>query len=685
MARILIVEDEEKIARFVTLELEHEGYQVEHAADGRTAVDLALERNYDLILLDVLLPQLNGMEVLRRVRKHKDVPVIMVTARDAVMDKVAGLDAGADDYLTKPFAIEELFARIRVALKRSEAVRAASGVGGIGTGAAGGTGVGATAMPPVSDSTQVSASLSPATLAVGSVALDPDRREVTVGGSPIVLTAREFDVLALLMAHAGTVLTRERIAHEALGYEYVATPTTSTCTSRTCAPRSRTPAVPASSRPCAGWAMSAARNAEAKRVTSIARAINWSYMWRRLMSYVWLDLLLVVIAAAILVYGYNQTLPDSAFTAGWIPGATVRGMSLKPARGWDLTTLTYTVELARTTKTFPLAQDLIALWPLYIVVVGWQVISMLDMLGGARRVRRTMAPLNDLALRVDELGRMQLSGGKMETLEQAIARASVDSPSVTTGDADLASIEVALNRLLRQMQEAKLQQMRFVNDASHELRTPIAVIQGYVNMLDRWGKDDPDVLAESIASLKAESEHMQELVEQLLFLARGDAGRTVLRRAHTNLAALVDEVCEESQMIDTEHTYRLAFDAALVSDPRCDAPVDVALVKQALRVIVQNAAKYSDAGTTVTFGITPNAGMGTIDISVEDEGIGMNQESAAHAFERFYRADNARDAGAQGSGLGLAIAKWIVDSHGGVIGVTSVEGVGSRFTIRLPR
>ncbi len=180
MARILIVEDEEKIARFVTLELEHEGYQVEHAADGRTAVDLALERNYDLILLDVLLPQLNGMEVLRRVRKHKDVPVIMVTARDAVMDKVAGLDAGADDYLTKPFAIEELFARIRVALKRSEAVRAASGVGGAGAG----TGMAG-------------------------------------GASPIALTAREFDVLALLMTHAGSVLTRERIAHEALGYEYV--------------------------------------------------------------------------------------------------------------------------------------------------------------------------------------------------------------------------------------------------------------------------------------------------------------------------------------------------------------------------------------------------------------------------------------------------------------------------------
>lgn len=220
MARILIVEDEEKIARFVTLELEHEGYQVEHAADGRTAVDLALERDYDLILLDVLLPQLNGMEVLRRIRKHKDVPVIMVTARDAVMDKVAGLDAGADDYLTKPFAIEELFARIRVALKRSEAVRAASGVGGVGAGE-GATGAGTAATSPAGDSAKTSASPSPATLTVGSVALDPDRREVTVAGSPIALTAREFDVLALLMAHAGTVLTRERIAHEALGYEYV--------------------------------------------------------------------------------------------------------------------------------------------------------------------------------------------------------------------------------------------------------------------------------------------------------------------------------------------------------------------------------------------------------------------------------------------------------------------------------
>lgn len=116
--RILLIEDEEKIARFTELELVHEGYEVGKAYDGRQGLEEALSGKYDLILLDVMLPALNGLEVLRRLRKESSVPVIMLTARDAVMDKVSGLDAGADDYITKPFAIEELLARVRVALKK---------------------------------------------------------------------------------------------------------------------------------------------------------------------------------------------------------------------------------------------------------------------------------------------------------------------------------------------------------------------------------------------------------------------------------------------------------------------------------------------------------------------------------------------------------------------------------------
>ena len=176
-----------------------------------------------------------------------------------------------------------------------------------------------------------------------------------------------------------------------------------------------------------------------------------------------------------------------------------------------------------------------------------------------------------------------MGADKMATLEEAIERATVDSPTVATGDKDLRSIEVALNGLLRQMQEAKLQQMRFVSDASHELRTPIAVIQGYVNMLDRWGKTDESVLDESIEALKAESDHMQELVEALLFLARGDSGRNTLNHVDVNMAQVVHEVWEESCMIDETHRYECPLDESSLLDQTLVTVGDLGMLKQSLR------------------------------------------------------------------------------------------------------
>ena len=187
MARILIVEDEEKIARFVELELKHEGYEVGKALDGRTGLDMAMAEDFDLILLDIMLPQLNGLEVLRRLRQSKQTPVIMLTARDAVMDKVAGLDTGADDYITKPFAIEELLARIRVALKKR-------GAGSVSS----------------SD-----------VLEIREVRLDRDRHEVTVKGNIVELTNREFELIRVLMENKNIVLDREKLLNEVCGYDYV--------------------------------------------------------------------------------------------------------------------------------------------------------------------------------------------------------------------------------------------------------------------------------------------------------------------------------------------------------------------------------------------------------------------------------------------------------------------------------
>ena len=185
-AHILIVEDEIRLARFIELELSHEGYTVSKAADGRAGLDMALTGEHDLILLDVMLPGLNGLEVLRRLRSESDVPVIMLTARDAVMDKVSGLDMGANDYITKPFSIEELLARIRAALRTGEA-----------------TGRRSTA------------------LHCGELSLDPARHTAAYGDAPLQLTYKEFLLLQTLLENLDIVQTRDALLEKVWGYDYV--------------------------------------------------------------------------------------------------------------------------------------------------------------------------------------------------------------------------------------------------------------------------------------------------------------------------------------------------------------------------------------------------------------------------------------------------------------------------------
>ena len=193
--RILIVEDEEKLARFVELELLHEGYSVSTSGNGRAALEEAVKNAYDLILLDIMLPGLNGLEVLRRLMNERPTPVILLTARDAVMDKVSGLDAGAVDYITKPFAIEELLARIRVALKLHPASRPEGVEEGSGK--------------------------REGTLAWERLLMDVPRHLVTYDGQEITLTNREFLMLKTLLENMDIVLSRDTLLERVCGYEYV--------------------------------------------------------------------------------------------------------------------------------------------------------------------------------------------------------------------------------------------------------------------------------------------------------------------------------------------------------------------------------------------------------------------------------------------------------------------------------
>ena len=430
--------------------------------------------------------------------------------------------------------------------------------------------------------------------------------------------------------------------------------------------------------------------------SSTAGVITWGFWWRKLMNYVGFNLFLLVIIALVFIYTYNQHVPQGTFYLGFFPTEphSISFIGFTFLHG--LPSLKYLVHGPTFgAKIFDLGVDLARFWPLYIAILIWETIDLLSFFGDMRRVRRALQPLNTLALKADQLVNADVLAAdkttsdtlvkseKIRSLEQAIEEANINAPKIQTGDQDLASIEIALNKLLRRMQEAKLQQMRFVNDASHELRTPIAVIRGYTDMLDRWGKTDEAVLDESIAALKSESEHMHDLVEQLLFLARGDAGRNTLTKTQFNLARITSEVCEESEMIDSSHRYTLKYDQSALTDNRYQVLADAAMIKQSIRIIVQNAARYSAAQTTISFNVSCDEN--TVQISVEDEGMGMSEAAATHIFERFWRADNARIESNEGSGLGLSIAKWIVDNHDGSIEVLSHEGIGTRFTIVLPR
>ncbi|SHE53645.1 response regulator transcription factor [Alkalibacter saccharofermentans] len=186
--KILVVEDEVKIARFLQLELEHEGYEVDLAFEGRTGLEMAQESKYDVIILDIMLPLLSGMEICRRIRQEDlSVPVIMLTAKDDVSDKVMGLDIGADDYMTKPFAIEELLARIRVAVKRKAVVDKPDGN----------------------------------KLIMGELVLDKDQYKVTYEQELVELTKKEFELLEYLMENKNIVLTRDKIVEKVWGYDYM--------------------------------------------------------------------------------------------------------------------------------------------------------------------------------------------------------------------------------------------------------------------------------------------------------------------------------------------------------------------------------------------------------------------------------------------------------------------------------
>lgn len=364
---------------------------------------------------------------------------------------------------------------------------------------------------------------------------------------------------------------------------------------------------------------------------------------------------------------------------------------------WDwFAGATYSVTIGEVRHTFPMNGILAVLLIGMVLVVLCQILlSLITSAVDRHAVRSILKPIDDVAMLAERLSsetraksaqaetqaaEKSVEAGRFRDIETALDH--IDDLSgdvrISVRDSELSGLEAAVNNMLKRLAASQKKQIRFVDDASHELRTPIAVIQGYAHMLERWGKDDPAVMDEAIEAIETETAHMKTLVDQLLFLARGDMDRLVLAQERIDAAGLMRELHEEYEMIDADHEYVCPI-------PEDAAPLyvvgDMTMLKQALRVLLDNAGKYTPKKGTITLQAQRDGS--EIRCSVADNGMGIPSDDLPRIFDRFFRGATARS-GTQGSGLGLSIAKWIVDTSGGRIDVVSAPELGTKMTIVLP-
>ncbi|MBU3157262.1 HAMP domain-containing histidine kinase [Clostridium estertheticum] len=313
----------------------------------------------------------------------------------------------------------------------------------------------------------------------------------------------------------------------------------------------------------------------------------------------------------------------------------------------------------QTSKTLNKENEYLAIFAAIIFVVN--VFSLIITLGfGSRASKKMLLPIKNMTKATRAIS--------INALEKRL--------NVSTSHDELKQLAETFNEMLNRIQNSYEMQNQFVSDASHELRTPIAVIQGYANMLYRWGKDDKAVLDESITAIKSESYNMQQLVEKLLFLARSDKKTQKVYKENFCINELINEIIKETKLIDANHEISSDINEEL------SIYADKNLLKQALRIFIDNSIKYTPIGGTIK--LNSYIKNSNLTIEIIDTGIGIAKNDLPHIFTRFYRCDKSRAKESGGTGLGLSISKWIIGKHNGSILVESELEMGTKITIGLP-
>lgn len=310
--------------------------------------------------------------------------------------------------------------------------------------------------------------------------------------------------------------------------------------------------------------------------------------------------------------------------------------------------------------TYELRDTLLVWMLLMLTLLFCDLMRLFSFLRRHRRLdRRVLAPIRDITDMAATLSASNLSN-------------RINVAGMKNELKDLATV---INTMLDRIERSYNSQKQFVSDASHELRTPIAVIQGYISMLNRWGKDDPTVLEEGMQAIAQETASMKDLVESLLFLARHDKKTLLMETSRFDALDVVTEVHKEAAMVTPEDTFNLS------PSDHCFVTADRGMLKQVMRILCDNAVKYTPKGGIITMGVARQGEMCIL--TMTDNGPGIPRDELPKIFERFYRSDSARKAENGGHGLGLSIARIIVMAHGGKLRVRSKVGVGTTFSVEL--
>lgn len=458
----------------------------------------------------------------------------------------------------------------------------------------------------------------------------------------------------------------------------------------------------------------------AARDSSLAFRLNISFFLRQLGIFLVMDLLLLALASGgIFLYAENRCADVVALVnergvpteeaLAWMEASdyTITKLDREPRgdttvgstllfphrqetqggwRSWNLSSY-YTIEMPNGGRPYAVTVDLSGTFSgLYwagVVILACQGLSLLtNLFRSSRSIRKVLRPIQDLAATAARLNSMthmskqeiESLAGELDKIDAGHLDSRIDLPPTQK---ELRSLAQSINEMMDRVNQAYSAQMRFVSDASHELRTPIAVIQGYAALLDRWGKTDPEALQESIDAIRGEAASMERLVEQLLFLARGDNDSQLVHMEPLDLTVLAGEVLREEEMIHPERTFLPRWGEDPVS-----INADAGLMKQVLRILMDNSLKYSPPEGRIYLRVSTN--QGHVRLTVQDEGMGIPADGIPHIFDRFYRTDLSRDRKTGGTGLGLSIARWIVERHGGWFEVVSRPDVGTRITAVLP-